>query len=88
MRIIGWRPAPPGGAALAYFDLELTPEIRIYDLAIRRTPADWLMIHPPTGRRTHAAAITFAPALIASIRDLATAHMEGGMKPDERAAAA
>lgn len=36
MRIIAIRPAPPGSATLARFDLELNDHLRLFNLALRQ----------------------------------------------------
>jgi hypothetical protein len=63
MLILNIKRAPPGasGNILAYFDAEISPELRLYGLSLREYPDGNRRISSPNaqGRRV----VTFAPTL-------------------------
>lgn len=78
MRILGLRPAPPGeGKTLARFDIELTPELRMYDLRLVQAADGRRLTYSQNagGRRT----ATFVGDLADEISDLASKAFDGGL---------
>jgi len=78
MRILSIRPAPPGeGKTLARFDIELTPELRMYDLRLVQAADGRRLTYSQNagGRRT----ATFVGDLADEISDLASKAFDGGL---------
>ncbi|MCB4767843.1 hypothetical protein LGR54_04440 [Ancylobacter sp. Lp-2] len=67
MKIIGIRPAEPGGSDLARLDVETSDGIKLYDLTLKRTPDGALRLWAPNafGRRCAAIPTRIADALAA-----------------------
>lgn len=83
MKIISIRPAPPGeGKTLARFDIELTPELRMYDLRLVQTESGRRLTYSQNaaGRRT----ATFVGTLADEITTLASNAFNGGLNADDR----
>ncbi|MEF2548528.1 hypothetical protein VQ045_15315 [Aurantimonas sp. E1-2-R+4] len=75
MLILNVRPTF-GEKVLATFDLELGGNLRLYNMALRRTPDGRLRSVAPKALGKHAA--TFAPDLADQISRAAHAALEGG----------
>jgi hypothetical protein len=78
LRILSIRQAPPGeGKTLARFDIELTPELRMYDLRLVQTESGRRLTYSQNaaGRRT----ATFIGALADEITQLASNAFDGGL---------
>lgn len=78
MKILSIRPAPPGeGKTLARFDIELTPELRMYDLRLVQAADGRRLTYSQNagGRRT----ATFVGDLADEISDLASKAFDGGL---------
>ena len=77
MRILSIRPAPPGGKTLARFDIELTPELRMYDLRLVQAADGRRLTYSQNagGRRT----ATFVGDLADEISNLASKAFDGGL---------
>lgn len=74
MKILSVRPAA-GPIVLAHFDLEVSEQLRIYNLALRRTPDGRLRTIAPNAAGKHAA--TFHPDLAEKISRAAAAALGG-----------
>ncbi|MGU3495744.1 hypothetical protein ACLBXM_17020 [Xanthobacteraceae bacterium A53D] len=74
MRIISLRPAGRGTPTLAHFDVELTPHLRLHNLALKRTANGQLRSFAPACRGRHAA--SFHPELGEQITSAAAAAWE------------
>lgn len=71
--------AYPGGGntkTVAFFDCELSSEVKIYGLKLVETPDGRRLVYAPSGNGGRRLA-TFAPALSARITELASAALEG-----------
>jgi hypothetical protein len=82
LRILAIRPAPPGSATLARFDLELTSELRMYDLRLVQTESGRRLTYSQNaaGRRT----ATFVGTLADEITQLASNAFDGGLNANDR----
>ncbi|KQT48756.1 hypothetical protein ASG43_07835 [Aureimonas sp. Leaf454] len=78
MKIIAIRPAYAGAGKplLAHFDVELHGSLRLYGLALRKTPDGRLRIIAPNANGKHAA--TFAPELADEITKAARVALSEG----------
>ena len=63
-------PADASGATIAYFDAEVPPELRLYNLALRQFPDGNRRVAAPNAHGRHAA--TFTPALGQRLTEAAT----------------
>lgn len=72
MLILSIRPAPPGASSntLAYFDAEVSPELRLYNLVLRQYPDGNRRTAAPNAHGRHTA--TFAPTLGERLTNAAT----------------
>jgi len=84
LNIRNLRREPPGGPVLAHFDADLSPDIRLLDMCLRRNLMGDVSVFPPHGRRSKSAAAILAPALRARLRDLALSKLNstGGQSPN------
>jgi hypothetical protein len=73
LKIISIRPAPPGSATLARFDLELNQHIRLFNLALRQRPGDLTWTVAPNAFQERTAA--FGTEFNRAISDLALAKL-------------
>lgn len=73
MRIISIRPAPPGSATLARFDLELNDHLRLFNLALRQRENDRCWTVAPNAFQERTAA--FGTEFNRAISDLALAAL-------------
>lgn len=73
MKILSIRPAPPGSATLARFDLELNEHLKLFNLALRQRPGDrsWTVAPNAFGERTAA----FGEQFNRAISDMALAAL-------------
>ena len=86
MRILSVRPTASGGTGLlAFFDVEITPDVRVLDVALHRNRAGQRRVWPPKNgdRRV----ISFSPALSDSIAAAAEAELQKADADDRTAAA-
>lgn len=74
MQILSIRPEPGGGNTLARFDIQLTPDIRMFGLKLVATPRGHRVYPPHTS--THNVA-TFAPAFAEKMIRAALAALAG-----------
>lgn len=82
MRILAVRPAPPGeGRTLARFDIELTPELRMYELRLVQTESGRRLTYSQNagGKRT----ATFVGELADQITLLASNALDGGLNAND-----
>jgi hypothetical protein len=79
MHILSIRPAKPGGKAIAFFDAEVSPGIRMFDLALRRGADGGLRVYAPNAFGRHCA--SFSADVVDELSALA--HEE--LCPDDRA---
>ena len=79
MRILGFRPTA-GPRLLAYFDVEVADNLRIYNLELRRTAGGTLRSYAPKVCGKHAA--TFHPSLATEITRAAEAVLKGQQPHD------
>lgn len=71
MRILDIRPEPiGGGSAIARFDAEITPEIRMFNIKLVRANNGTMRVYAPSAFGTNVA--TFAPELAADLVAAAT----------------
>jgi hypothetical protein len=63
-----------GSGALARFDVEITPELRMYNMVLRSTANGLFRSYPPNAHGKHVA--TFHPALAEQITQVAVAAYE------------
>jgi hypothetical protein len=73
LKILDIRPAPPGSATLARFDLELNDHLRLYNLALRQRPGDLTWTVAPNAFQERTAA--FGTEFNRAISDLALAKL-------------
>ena len=85
MKIISIRPAPPGtdGRAIAHFDVEITPDLRLMGLRLVETNGRYLTYAPNSHGRPTA---TFSRHLANDLSRAASAALREGIAPNERAA--
>ncbi|MGO7965274.1 hypothetical protein ACC720_17615 [Rhizobium ruizarguesonis] len=74
MHIIAIRPEPTGGNTLARFDIQLTPDIRMFGMKLVKTPRGH-RVYPPNTSMNNVA--TFAPAFTESMVRAALAALAG-----------
>jgi len=82
VRILSIRPAPPsaGTQTLAYFDAQVTEDLRLYGFALREFPdGNRRTIAPPNAAGRHAA--SFTPHLGSQLTAAASAALE---RPHDR----
>lgn len=75
MKIIDIWPAREGSSSLAKFDLELTEQVRIFGLHLKRNDKGQLRIFAPKSGGQHAA--SFNPEISEEITRAAIAALEG-----------
>lgn len=83
MKILDVRPSPSGeGKTLARFDLELTPELRMYDLRLVQTDSGRRLTYSQNagGKRT----ATFVGELADQVTLLASKAFDGGLNANDR----
>jgi len=73
MKILSVRPAPPGGKVLAVFDAEVSPGIRLFDLALRRGADGGLRVYAPNAFGRHTA--TFDADVVTDLAALAQTEL-------------
>lgn len=83
MRILSIRPTA-GPKVLAYFDLEVSEHLRIFNLMLRRGGDGKVRTIAPNACGKHAA--SFHPELAEQISQAAAAALEGGHAAHDRAA--
>ena len=83
MHILSIRPEPPGGNNLARFDVQLTPDIRMFGLKLVKTPRGHRVYPPHTNVHNCA---TFAPEFAASMIRAALAALAGETLDCDKAA--
>jgi len=76
MHIHNLRREPPGGPVIAHFDADLSPDIRLLDMCLRRTAIGDVAVFAPHGRRTKSNAAILAPALRARLRTLVLLELQ------------
>ncbi|MEY9629859.1 hypothetical protein [Sinorhizobium fredii] len=80
MKILDLQPVASHGGGnmrlVAYFDLDLSSEVRIYGLKLRETPDGRRVSYSPNGHGGRRLA-TFSPALAAAITEAVTARLRG-----------
>ncbi|NTF80541.1 hypothetical protein [Rhizobium rhizogenes] len=74
MKILSIRPEPGGGNTLARFDIQLTPDVRMFGLKFVKTPRGY-RIYPPHSNVNNCA--TFSPAFAESMIRAALAALHG-----------
>ncbi|MGO7541848.1 hypothetical protein ACC680_25050 [Rhizobium ruizarguesonis] len=74
MHIISIRPETTGGNTLARFDVQLTPDIRMFGMKLVKTPRGH-RVYPPNTSMNNVA--TFAPAFAESMICAALAALAG-----------
>ena len=79
MRILSIRPAA-GTKTLAYFDVEISEHLRLYNLQLREIPGGMRTV-APTAAGKHAA--TFHPILAERITQAAAAALKGHAAYDQ-----
>jgi hypothetical protein len=77
MNILNLRPTTGAGGTLALFDVQLSPEIKMLDMALKRTGSGHLRVFPPSPRAGRPAAILSTP-LLENITAAASAAFTGG----------
>lgn len=84
MKIMSIRPAPfgVGEKTLALFDVELSPECRIFNLALRQNSNGQYRIVSPNSQGRHV--VTFSTNISAQITEAAVAALHGGQIANER----
>lgn len=82
MKIIAVRPAPPGGSLRARVDVELGCGVRLFNVAIKKTPAGWRAFAPSA---FGSATATFTYEVAAEI--VGAARIVLGEIPHDRTAA-
>lgn len=80
MKILGFRPTA-GPRLVAYFDVEVADNLRIYNMELRRTSSGQLRSYAPKAGGKHAA--TFHPSLATEITRAAEAVLKG-QQPHDR----
>jgi hypothetical protein len=83
LKILSIRPSPPGeGRTLARFDIELTPELRMYDLRLVQTDSGRRLTYSQNagGKRT----ATFVGTLADEVTQLASNAFDGGLNANDR----
>ncbi|MBB6299422.1 hypothetical protein [Rhizobium leucaenae] len=83
MQILSIRPEPGAGNTIARFDLQLTPDVRMFGLKLVKTPRGH-RVYPPHSNVNNVA--TFAPAFAEKMIRAALAALNG--EADEHASAA
>lgn len=87
MKILDIRPAPPGvgGKAIAYFDVAITEDCRLYGLRLIKTDDGRFLSYAPNlhGQRV----ATFTPAFADTISRAASAAYSEGIASNDRHAA-
>lgn len=84
MQIMSIRPAPfgVGERTIALFDVELSPEVRVYNLALRRNGEGQLRTVSPNSQGRHC--VTFSTGLSSKITAAAYAELNGGRPANDR----
>ena len=87
MRIIEIRPSPPGadGRAVAHFDIEISPDVRLFGLRLIEAPSGHHLVYAANfqGRPT----ATFSREFASSLSRAACAALREGIARDRNAAA-
>lgn len=83
MRILSIRRDPGGGNTVARFDVQLTPDVRMFGLKLVRTPRGH-RVYPPHSNVNNVA--TFAPAFAESLVRAALAALSGEARDISKAA--
>ncbi|WP_374829653.1 hypothetical protein [Paenochrobactrum pullorum] len=84
MKILQIRPAPfgVGEKTLALFDVELSPECRIFNLALRKNSSGQYRIVSPNSQGRHV--VTFSKNISAQLTEAAVAALHGGQVANVR----
>jgi hypothetical protein len=82
MKIFNLRPARDGSSALARFDLELSDQVRLFGLILKRNVDGHFRVFAPKSGGTHAA--TFGPEISNQIIAAAQAAYEGISQYEKR----
>lgn len=88
MRILSLRPEPPGSgesSVVARFDAEISPDVRMFNLVLRRRSDGRLSAGAANLRGVHSA--TFSPALAAALSAAATSFLGGPIAHERHNAA-
>ncbi|MCM5691441.1 hypothetical protein M8037_22205 [Sinorhizobium meliloti] len=85
MQILDIRPEPGGGNTIARFDVQLTPDIRMFGLKLVKTPRGHRVYPPHTSTNNVA---TFAPPFAEKLIRAALAALSGEAENNDRSSAA